>query len=224
MQEVARLMFRIVYDLAERETLPAYRPAARYELTRRQQHEFEEEHKPAPPRLGASWQPIEGEEGMRVTQITDNSAAQQAGLRIGDKIIRFWRRKPTAAMPLSVLVWGAPQQTEMEIERKGEGAKTLAVNLPGNSMRVGLAWKDHEAEPSVVTLVLVVPGTPGDIAGLQVKDRVMEVNGKRFAASEDLLGLLYKEPSPLNLLIERAGRLQMVKIVRPEELPAPPGP
>ena len=221
MQDVLRLVFRVVYDLAERDTLPTYRAAARYEATRSHERDFEAPYTPATPRLGASWQAVEGEEGFKVTQITRNSAAHQAGLQVGDKVLQFWGRKPTTEIPLSALIWGAPQQTEVVVQRQGEAEpKTLPVNLPGNSMRIGLAWKDHEAEPGVVTLVLVVPGTPGELAGLQVKDRVLEVNGKRFAASEDLLSLLYKEPSPLNVLIERGGRLQIVKIHRPDDLKA----
>ena len=61
-------------------------------------------------------------------------------------------------------------------------------------------------------LVRVVPGSPAHGAGLKVGDRLYEISGLRFEDSVQLLRLANTLPSPVELLIERAGRIRTFRL------------
>jgi S1-C subfamily serine protease len=62
-----------------------------------------------------------------------------------------------------------------------------------------------------------VPGSSAARAGLRLNDRIYEVSGKPFASSDEFRGLVSETSRPLELLIEREGRLHVVTL----ESPAP---
>ena len=57
------------------------------------------------------------------------------------------------------------------------------ANWPANEPppRLGISWREDEAEPGSVFLTRVVDGTPAAAAGLAVHDRIYELNGQPFA-------------------------------------------
>ena len=64
-----------------------------------------------------------------------------------------------------------------------EAAKPLQLKLelPGSPLRWGITWRVDDAEPGVVILTHVVPGTPAARADLRVGDRICQVGGRDFA-------------------------------------------
>lgn len=80
--------------------------------------------------------------------------------------------------------------------------------------RVGISWREDEAEPGLIYLTRVIAGTPAKAAGLQLLDRVESLNGQPFrnsAAFEQALVASLTEDAPeLRLVVERRGIRQPV--------------
>jgi hypothetical protein len=102
--------------------------------------------------------------------------------------------------------------------------ETSLENWPPNTPppRVGISWREDEAEPGAVFLTRVVDGTPAADAGLAVHDRVYEVNDQPFADAaafqSTVLSLLDAGQPEFTLLIERRGHLRTVAVrARSEE-------
>jgi C-terminal processing protease CtpA/Prc len=96
----------------------------------------------------------------------------------------------------------------------------LKVELPGSPLRWGFVWRVDDVEPGAIILVHVVPGSPAAVAGLHIGDRIYQVAGRDFA-DEAAFALLAKTlPAPLQLLVERDGRLRVVSLEVPQARPA----
>ena len=84
------------------------------------------------------------------------------------------------------------------------------MTLLGSPLRWGIVWRIDDAEPGVVILTHVVPGSPAARAGLCAGDRIYQVAGRDFA-DESAFARLVKTPAEsLQLLVERDGRLRIV--------------
>ena len=185
MQSVSQLMFRVADDLAEADTVPAFRTAARYEsIAARAQ--FERSMADAPPRLGVSWGSLASEPGLTVTRVTPGSAADRAGLRTGDRLVRFNGREVTDGDQFRLIVLAAPRTAEVVIQRPGEGEPQLVqLTLPGHPVRLGFSWDQDRAASSMVMLTRIVPGSAAEQAGLAARDRVYQVDGREFADGQE---------------------------------------
>jgi hypothetical protein len=82
--------------------------------------------------------------------------------------------------------------------------------------RVGISWRADAAEPGAVFLTRVVEGTPADAAGLEVGDRIYELNGQPFADAEAfqsaILSLIGSGQPEFNLLTERRGHVRTATV------------
>ena len=89
---------------------------------------------------------------------------------------------------------------------------------PGDPpLRLGISWRLDDAEPGTVVLSHVVAGSPAAAAGLRVGDRVLRLGGRDFADEAKFQDLANKLPGPLEVLVERDGRLQVLVIRFPGE-------
>jgi S1-C subfamily serine protease len=77
---------------------------------------------------------------------------------------------------------------------------------------VGLTWRWDDAEPGSVILTQVVYGSAAHAAGLLVRDRVYSISGQAFNTEAELSGLVSTLPSPLEMEVERQGKLQTIKV------------
>ncbi|MEQ8785784.1 MAG: M20/M25/M40 family metallo-hydrolase [Pirellulaceae bacterium] len=218
MQEVARLLFNLTYALAEAPQLGGFRTASRTE-TPLSQRQFEQPLAPMPPRLGVRWSLTDGPiDGLELVQVVPNSAADQAGLRAGDRLLTLNGAPITDAEQFGAQIVTAPPEIELTVERKGEeNPLPLKVALGGAPVRVGVNWRSDKAEPGAVMLTRVVPGSPAAKAGLAVRDRIYAVEGQPFTDADQLGQLLTTLPSPIKLVIERDGRLSNLEL----EVPPP---
>ncbi len=79
------------------------------------------------------------------------------------------------------MILAAGNSTQLVVERPGESeSREVLVNLPGTPVRFGISWDQDRAEPSMVMLTRIVPGSAAEQAGLAAKDRVYQVDGRRI--------------------------------------------
>jgi S1-C subfamily serine protease len=211
-QLVAQLTFCLAHELAEADQVPDFRSAARHE-SKRQRAQFERELPPAPPRLGLSWSREVADSGLTVTRVASDSAAERAGFRVGDRLIEFDGQVVMDGEQFRLLVLASSSSTDARVVRPGhDGPVELLVTLPGKPVRLGFSWDEDPAEPAMVMLTRIVPGSAADRAGLAARDRVYAVAGESFAGSEDFSRLVKDRPGPIELLVERQGVLRTVTV------------
>lgn len=207
LREVTRLLVRLVDSLAQGVEIDPYRGSALNE-TDDQRRRQEAPLPPLPGRLGVSFR--EGEEdgaGAQVVLVRRGSAAEAAGIQVGDVIREINGEQVTTTADILPLVLAAPPESEVVVERAAAPEPLrLPVLLDGEPVRIGISWRVDDAEPNAVALARVVPGSPAGRAGLLVNDRVYRVDGQSFAGSQEFSELLAGE-GPWQLEVERNGRV-----------------
>jgi hypothetical protein len=212
MAQVTRLLFTTLYELAERPAaVPGYRAAARLETPDTEKALVEQGEKPTD-RLGVGWDEdaaLTG--GVKVSAVVVGSPADRAGVREGDCIVSFAGRDVRSDADFFAAVATAETSTSLMLRRAG-AAKPLPLKLEllGNPLRWGMAWRVDDAEPGVVILTHVVPGTPAARANLRIGDRICQVGGRDFVDETDFFRAMKSLPERLPLLVERDGRMQSV--------------
>lgn len=217
MQDSARLLFEVVYELANREQLSDFRETCREESNSTREG-LEKPLPPTPPRLGVSWKNEPIENGVVLSVVESGSPADKAGLRAGDRLLQIDNRPIMDATQFRLDVLAAASLTTALVQTEGEAEpREVPIELAGKPTRLGIAWRDDDAEPRTVILSRVVPGSPAYLAGMRVADRVYAVAGQPFEGSEAFYELVTTLPSPIEMTIERQGRLQDVSL----EVPPP---
>jgi hypothetical protein len=213
MQRVARLLLGTVVALADEPQQHRFRPQSRQEFDSTRES-TERALASLPGRLGLRWDPEDNGDkpGVTVTAVFPGTAAQRAGLRPGDRIVRFAGEEVTQE-GFASQVLAAANPVEAVVERSGAAEPlTLTLQLTGQPVRVGITWRVDDAEPTLVQVVRVVPGSPAARAGIQLFDRVYEINGQRFSSSDDFGRLLAEATDKMQLLIEANGRMRTVEL------------
>lgn len=249
-ERVTRLAFRLACDIADGPDVPTFRSQSRNE-TPDVKKQMEQPVPVGPPRFGAAWKLPEvaattnarapsdtdgadtsntakdngtaaNSAGVIVTFITRDSPAEKQGLRVGDRILKFNQRLVDDQNRLGVAILSAESQLDLTLLRSGKTEpETLTFKLDGKPVRVGVTWGEDQAEPGTIFLRQVVPLSPAGLAGLKIGDRVLEVSGRRFANSQEFGALLNTLPGPLEMVIERHGRISTVRVPLADELLAP---
>jgi len=213
MRRVIRLVFGLIYDLANAEEVPVFRAAARNESeeTRRT---LAQQPPQLPERLGASWSAeAPAERGIWLLTVRERSSAHRAGLRPNDRILQFAGRDIRSSDDLSGAVFTAPTQTSAQVLRPGDTKPSqIKIELEGKPLRIGIVWRVDDAERGTAIVSWVAPGSPAARAGLQADDRIYQVNGRGFANEEELSKLLSTLPDPIHLGIERDGQVRGVEL------------
>ena len=172
-------------------------------------------------RLGVGWTEdaaVTG--GVRVSAVAAGSPAERAGLRADDRIVRFAGREIRSDDDFFAAVSAAESPAAMTVQRPGEAKPLeLQVELSGSPLRWGILWRVDDAEPGVVILTHVVPGSPAARAGLGAGDRIYQVAGRDFADEAAFAQLAKTLTAPLQLLVERDGRLRVVVLQLPQVEP-----
>jgi len=220
MTRIAQLGYRIVHALADRSESPPFRAAVRRETNDAQRRSLESPLPPLPRRLGVSWSPEEdGADGLVVAKVIEGAPAERAGFRVGDRIVRFNDHPIRDVIEFRAQVLAAPSRATFVVERDGAVEPVeISVELEGFPVRWGISWRSDDGEPGSVVVVRVVQASPAAVAGLEVSDRILEVEGRPLAgatgdeASDALSELLAESDGPLEFLLERDGRLRPVAI------------
>ena len=213
MRRVATLLFGVVTTIADQPELPRFRDTVRRESTWNQA--TIERVEPAPPgRLGLTWDRDDSSApGLMVVRVVNDSPAARASLRAGDRLLSFAGTELAHGTDLAALVVSAANPVTAVVARPGaEEPVSLTVQLRGQPTKLGILWREDDAEPGSIKLVGVVPGSPAARAGLRPLDRVYAVGGQTFASGQEARQLLDAASMPYELSVESAGRVRSAVI------------
>ena len=104
-----------------------------------------------------------------------------------------------------------------DAHRRWEAAEPISSRPGDPPLRLGIAWRSDDAEPDTVIVSHVAAGSAAASAGLKVGDRIYRVGGRDFADDTAFAQLARTLPGPLELLIERDGRVRTVILHFPGE-------
>lgn len=210
MQRIVRLMIGVVAELADEPVVSGFRPLCRAEGPDRKV-QIEQPLPPLPGRLGITWDNAGQEPGVKVLHVTLDSPAAAAGLQSGDRIVGVDGSPIAKASDLVTAILAASEPIKLSVEHAAaENPVDVSIKLRGPPCRVGIAWREDSAEPRSVLVCRVVPGTPADLAGVRVGDRINEVAGHAFRDSSEFQRLVLQASDSLELLLERNGRQRVV--------------
>ena len=213
MMRVVQMLFGVSYDLAEDKECPGFRTACRREVAPRSAT-FTKGVGAVPQRLGIAWDPQGADEGgIELTSVTPGSPADVAGIRPGDRVVELAGRIVQSGRDLAGAVFSAANPVRVVItSRIANERRELTVELDGEPLRLGITWRLDEAEPGTVILKQVFPGSAAARSGLRPGDRIYQVGGRDFADDEQFAEWATILPGPLELLVEREGRLETIVI------------
>jgi len=217
MRRVTQLLFATVVAVADAKELPDFRQAARHE-SQGDRHRFERQLPTLPPRLGVTWDPKTDAAGAGVVinHVVYDTPAHRAQLQTGDRIVAIDGQPIHSGNQFRAAVLIASGETTLTIERLDNKTPVdIKVSLPKNPVRVGISWREEEAEPGVVLITRVIAGSPAATAALRTGDRIYQLNGHDFSGSDDLLEQLATVDNDLTLNVERRGRLRNVELHLP---------
>ncbi|MBC8351228.1 MAG: M20/M25/M40 family metallo-hydrolase [Planctomycetes bacterium] len=219
MELASRLLFGVSFEVADRVDLGSFRAAAQSETLAVKQ-QLEQPLPALPPRLGVRWYADDAGPGLLIAHVERGTAAERAGLWVNDRLIEFAGKKVTNQDAFRQDVLFAETRIEIVVEREGEESPlTLAVDLDGKPTRLGIAWRQDAGEPGTVIVTRVASGSPGRVAGLQTGDRIYAVANEPFTVGRDLYDKFTTLSGPIELTIERNGKLQSISL----DVPPPRG-
>jgi len=237
MSRVGRLPFELVWLLADGPERLATRSEAASE-TETMRRRLEARTPSLPDRLGVSWKPrsaaapaaaagdsageppSDAAEGIVLSKVCPGSPAQRAGLRAGDRVIRFAGRAIHRGDDLIGAVRTATGPATATVLRDGaEEPIELSCALEGEPNPLGLLWRSDAAEPGAAIVTLVIPGTPAAASSLRAGDRIYGLDGRRFADEDDATNRLRAATGRIELEGEREGRIATVRLDLPERVP-----
>ncbi|HEX5104353.1 MAG TPA: PDZ domain-containing protein, partial [Pirellulaceae bacterium] len=209
----SQVAFHTLVSLSDVDQIPAFRTAALRESPL-VQTQFEQPIAADAPRFGFPFKAIEGEPPRLVlTGVNPGSPAERSGLKTGDVLVSVDGEPIADAVRFRLRLLAAAGETSLVVEREGEEEPLeIKVTPLGNPVRVGITWRMDDGEPGTALVTRVVFGSAAQAAGLQLKDRIYSVGGQPFASQQDLSRLLNETPSPVELLIERSGKLQTARL------------
>ena len=216
-KRITRLAFNILFDVANAPAIPTIRSAAQFD-TEHRRAQFETPVAQPSPRLGLSWRvtvPQSGAEGadagepeIEVIRVRAGTPAATSGIAVGDRIVRVNGIRMSTSAELREAVARAPVETTFEIIRNGESEPdAIDVRLHGEPVRLGISWRENDAELGTVTIVRVVKSSAADRAGLRLGDRSWEINGESFDNSKSFHSIIQDavKAEAIEFVIERDG-------------------
>lgn len=213
MQQLTRLLFLLANEVADGPRVTEFRSAARGETPFARQ-QFEQPLPPPAPRCGVLWERRgEPADSIVLTQVDRGSAADVGGLRVGDRILQFAGQPVADDDRFRIDVLSAREPVAVIVQPANQAEPTtVIVRLNGDPVRVGVSWREDSAEPGTLLVTQVTPGSAAHQAGLRERDRIYEVAGRTFQNGDEFRQLVTTLPAPLELLVERRGRLQTMSL------------
>jgi hypothetical protein len=88
----------------------------------------------------------------------------------------------------------------------------MVLPLPGKPLRLGITWRQDDAEPGVAIITEVAAGSPAAMAGLLPGDRVYQIAGREFTSDAEFAALARTLSGPIKLRVERSGKLRTIEL------------
>ncbi len=209
MLDLTRIQFRIINAWADRPDVPGFRTRSRGETTGGEKL-LETAISPMAGRLGVLWNSDSPtEQGLQLTRVVPDSAADQAGLKAGDWLTAVNGTTIADGATFRSWILSAHNPLHLTVLRNDiSDPEEVEVTLAGSPIRVGVSWRMDDAEPNSAIVVRVVSGSAAYNAGVRLGDRIYEVNGRRFSSNDELRQLLVDTDSPFDILVERRGQVR----------------
>lgn len=216
-----KIIFELAVQLADAERTPAFRDAARQESAS-SPISLEQPMVPQPPRFGVPFRVEAGEPPkIIVTGLTPGTPAEKSGLKAGDRLLEFQGHPISDDARLRLELLAARGETTFLVQRPGNETPLLFKVTPsGEPIRVGITWRLDDGEPGTVIVNQVIYGSAAHAAGLKVADRIYSVGRLPFKTQDEFVALLTNATSPLEMVIERDGRLHTAVLTLVDEPPA----
>ena len=212
-EAVTRLLFSTAHEIAQRSDAISFRAGSRNESPATRQ-QFEKSVPPSGPRLGMSWE--QNGERLAVRSVQRGSAAERIGLRTGDQLIAINGQPIANDDQLRIDILAARNPLAITVARDGQPDPVeLRGDLDGQPVRLGIAWREVDAEPGTLMVVQVIPGSAAHLAGIREFDRIYAVGGQAFRNGEEFFRRINTLPAPLDLTIERRGRIVQFQVAVP---------
>lgn len=161
---------------------------------------------------------LSGFQTMRVDEVLDNSPAYTAGIRTGDEIIRYDNKRVYQPMDfLQFLYISKGQPTDIKVKR---GDKILNLYLEPeivpSEKRYMLGFTADEGDSNIVRNV--TKGGPGDLAGLEIGDKILELNDIEVGSIDEIRSFLQEnKDKELEITVDRGGELVELKATPRED-------
>jgi len=153
-----------------------------------------------------------------IAEVAKGSPGEKAGILPGDKITHVngkvvdgWDGKLNSIFMQIVTSEGT--DISFTVQRPGVAEPLTLVShfdIPKTTwwQRKGLRQVGIGPETGWVMVSSIIPGSPGEMAGVQEGDRLVSADGKSFATSEELVTFIKsKGETPLALVLERKKEL-----------------
>jgi hypothetical protein len=217
---VTRVIFEFTMQLADSDSTPAFRDAARNDAALNATS-LEQPAAPQPPRYGLPFR-VEAGDPPRfvVTALNPGTSAERSGIRPGDKLLEFQGRPIIDEARFRLELLAARGETTFLVQRPGSETPLLYKITPsGDPIRIGITWRLDDGEPGTVIVNQVIYGSAAHAAGLKVGDRIYSVERKNFRTQDEFVALLTSAANSLEMQVERDGRLQTTALKLLEESP-----
>jgi regulator of sigma E protease len=139
--------------------------------------------------------------------VAPGSAAEKAGLQVGDRIIAFHNINNPTWRDIELDTLLHPEESlPVKVERSGQ---TLGLTLTPHANQIGNERIGNSGiEPYIaldgILVNAITPGLPAEQAGLKPGDRVIAINGQQITAWHQFKDELRKSKGqPLSLKVER---------------------
>lgn len=191
---------------------------------------------PITPELGKKFS-LKQANGALVSDVMEGSPAEQAGIKQGDVVVEFNGKKVKSSTELPHIVASTPVGKEVAMKVIRDGAElTLQVKIgelkeeqvaamTSSSPKTKLGIDIQELNPALsrkfgikgekgVVITEVEPDSPGDAAGLQPGDLILEINRMKVTTVNQVRRVLEKTKpdEPTLLLVKRDGGTRYVVI------------
>ena len=139
-----------------------------------------------------------------ISNITPNSAAAQAGIQVGDKIVQVeGQQHPTWQDVLTREAFSANHDLHLTVDRKGQQLKYTVV--PAMDPKQGIGVAGWIGDPDV-ELDQVGNGSPAQAAGLEPGDLLISISHKPIASFVTVQQMVAQSGGkPIELMILRKG-------------------
>jgi hypothetical protein len=218
---IAKMVFEFVIRVADEEQVPTFREAARNE-TASSPASLEQPVAPQAPRFGLPFRVDAGDEPkFIVTALSAGSAAERSGFRAGDRLLEFQGEAIHDDARFRLQLLAAAGETAFLVQRPGSETPLLLKMTPvGDPIRVGITWRLDGGEPGTAIVTQVIYGSAAHAAGVKFADRIYGIGGRTFQTQDELINLLSTAVSPLEMVLEREGRLRTATLTLLSERPA----
>lgn len=171
-RKIGETLSALSLRLADEPQPLTFRDASRYELTRTVPAS------PLPSRLGVSWSPSRKlGETIRLTQVEEGSPAEQAGLKVGDELVKINGTAVTEIDDFIAWIRSSRKHLVVDLIRgESQAAEQVTFDLHGMTLPPGLNAASDSAEPGVAVVNFIAPGGEAEKAGFVSGDRIHSVD------------------------------------------------